>query len=76
MVINTNFRIDNRKLNNFLEYFVNNKCDFDCQSCGYCERVAKEVVELDPDIKNVMRNYEGFFNDLISGNIYTYLKRG
>ena len=76
LVINTNFRIDNRKLNNFLEYFVNNKCDFDCQSCGYCERVAKEVVELDPDIKNVMRNYEGFFNDLISGNIYTYLKRG
>lgn len=40
--------IDNRRLEGFLEHFARVDClRIDCQSCGYCRRVAEQVISWD-----------------------------
>lgn len=46
--------IDNRKLDGFLEPFVENEgfCKSDCASCGYCASYAKRVIDMPRFEKN------------------------
>jgi len=74
LVINTDLTIDNQKLESFLSYFVQNRCDFDCQICGYCGRVAKDVIKFDPALEEIIKDCKIFFDDLLSGRIYSYFK--
>ncbi len=39
--------IDNRKLDGFLEFFIQGKCKQACNECNYCSNVAKQVVKID-----------------------------
>ena len=64
--------IDNNKLKelNFLEYFVKNKIDCrnrDCNTCGYCKKIADEVVKVKGNnADNVAKNLDFIKNELIN----------
>jgi len=53
----------------FLEWFKKRNCaDTDCNACGYCEKVARTAVRLDPDfLKEVLPLYEQVQSHLIDG---------
>lgn len=44
--------IDNRSLDGFLEGVIDRGCGGrDCDECGYCHSVAKDVVKIDPEYR-------------------------
>lgn len=47
--------IDNRSLDGWYEYFVNNNppCMAGCGNCNYCEEIAKKVVKTDPYVEKM-----------------------
>jgi len=60
--------IDNTKLDLFLKKLPQ-ECDLtSCKECGYCKRVAMEVVSINTNyLENMLRNYQDIF-DSIFGN--------
>lgn len=42
--------IDNGKLENFIKFFVENKCTNQCDKCNYCKTIAKRVIEKNNDV--------------------------
>jgi len=42
--------IDNKKLDNFINFFVNNKCSGNCDSCGYCKKIADKVITKNNEV--------------------------
>lgn len=46
--------IDNSKLQNFIQFFINNKCTGDCEKCGYCKRIANNVITENETVKNYL----------------------
>ena len=67
------FYIDNRKLDGFIEHFLNN---FDCgaitcDECGYCMRVAENIVIIDKDKQKEMTGkYEECLLSLTNGGMF------
>ncbi len=54
--------LDNRKLDNFLEFFVQDKCGrSNCDACGYCLRKAKEALHLPEAYREKMIRFYGEF---------------
>lgn len=47
---NRHIYIDNTKLNNFINYFINNKCTNECDKCNYCKTITKKVITKDNDV--------------------------
>lgn len=57
--------VDNRRLDGFLDYFVEDKCKADgCEKCGYCRNTAERIVQIDPEYK---KETERIFRDVIEG---------
>lgn len=54
--------IDNSKLDGFIEFFVKGKCTNNCGKCGYCKKVANEVIHKENDIyyylKKLYKEYD------------------
>ena len=42
--------IDNKKLDNFITFFIDNKCTCNCNSCGYCNMIAKNVITKNTEV--------------------------
>ncbi len=42
--------IDNKKLDNFIKFFVDNKCTGNCNSCGYCEMISQKAIRKEKDV--------------------------
>ena len=42
--------IDNKKLDNFITFFIDNKCTGNCNSCGYCNMIAKNVITKSKEV--------------------------
>lgn len=42
--------IDNQKLDNFITFFIDNKCTGNCNSCGYCNMIAKNVITKNTEV--------------------------
>ncbi len=42
--------IDNKKLDNFITFFIDNKCTGNCNSCGYCNMIAKNVITKNKEV--------------------------
>lgn len=62
--------IDNRALDGFLEFFVQDKCigQGACNECGYCSRAAKKAVKIDEAYRqNMLKKYEEVLGDIIGG---------
>lgn len=53
----------------FLEWFRNKDCsNLDCKTCGFCERVARQTVEIDPAFQaDSLRQYQDLKATLLSG---------
>lgn len=51
---NRHIYIDNKKLDNFIDFFVSNKCTGNCNSCGYCKMIASKVIKKDEDVCNYL----------------------
>ncbi|MFH1127838.1 MAG: U32 family peptidase [Candidatus Omnitrophota bacterium] len=66
--------IDNRLLDGFLEYFLENRCDFTCKpSCNYCYTIAEKVIKIDPAYQEKFKErLENFLNDLYTGQAFYY----
>jgi len=66
--------IDNRKLDGFLDYFFEGKCNPDsCESCGYCRSVAERVVRVDNAYKErIERVLPEIIESLTNGDMFRY----
>lgn len=71
---NFGISIDNKKLDGFLKYFVENRCsDSYCEECRYCDRWSEKAVEVskDPDDRDKALKYiNQLLDDLTSGILY------
>jgi collagenase-like PrtC family protease len=66
--------IDNRKLDGFINHFRNGGCKTkDCRECGYCHRVAEEVITVDPEHRRVcLELYDEIFDEMETGKFWRY----
>ncbi len=61
--------IDNRSLDGWYEYFVNNNppCLIGCGDCDYCDKIARKVVKSDPEIeKKYIERIKNMIGELAS----------
>jgi collagenase-like PrtC family protease len=65
-------RIDNRRLDGFLEFFKGHECETTtCDVCGHCERVAAEsVVHKREEALAHQKEYDVFIESMFSGDVY------
>jgi collagenase-like PrtC family protease len=66
--------VDNRKLDGFLDYFLEGKCKHDdCQKCEYCRNVAERAVKIDNAYKERMdKNFKEIIESLTNGDMFRY----
>lgn len=74
----TGIYIDNRSLDEFIKYFLEEgqNCNFDsCFNCNYCNEAAKKAVRITDRnaLIDLIDKYENFLAGLISGRIFRYL---
>ena len=63
--------IDNRKLDGFIKYFLNNDCSLQtCQECVYCQNVSKEVLKIEPGRQ--LECMDKYVSELVSGDMFKY----
>ena len=65
--------IDSRKIPaDFIEHFKRGNCaDRACEQCGYCERIAREAVSIEPEfLEQVLPMYERIESLLVSGEMW------
>ncbi|MFH1563785.1 MAG: hypothetical protein ABIF11_10290, partial [Nitrospirota bacterium] len=58
--------IDNCALNGFIEHFLKINCrSLSCKNCGYCEKVTREVVRIEPNYqRETLAKYKDALNAL------------
>jgi len=66
--------IDNRKLDGFLEHFFEKDCRLhSCEACGYCARVAREVLRVPPgQAEQMTSRMAKYLDELASGELFRY----
>lgn len=66
--------IDNRLLDNFLQFFLENDCHAtSCVGCHYCEDYANKTIRTDSvQQKEAVEKYERCLKDIISGRLFKY----
>lgn len=64
-----NIYIDNAKLNGFISGLRVKDCDYlVCSNCGYCDKIAQEVIQYDKDyVDKICRVYKGLIKDIVKG---------
>ncbi len=64
--------IDNNQLDGFLEHFRNIDCAaIDCDTCGYCRRVADQVMTIDETVvRDQLKAYDEIRHNLTDGKIF------
>lgn len=69
--------LDNKKLDNFIAYFLEGKCDFmDCRECNYCRTIAEKALYIPQDYKeNMLKAYGGILDRFLDGSLF-YAKNG
>lgn len=59
--------IDNKKLGDFLSFFVKGHCKGDCLHCSYCNNISKQVITSNKEISDYLINlYKQYENKLIT----------
>ncbi len=66
--------IDNKKLDGFINHFLNSDCrSKSCNDCNYCKKIAERAVKIDPVYREkIVKQYEEILNDIISGGVFKY----
>jgi len=74
LVRNIDIFIDNRKLDNFIDKFIREDCSSrDCGSCGYCAKIAENVLSYDRTyLENLKSRHKKFLDDFVRGNVFHY----
>jgi len=70
--------VDTRKIPaDFLDGFRNRDCaSLDCQTCGYCERIAKQAVSVDPEYRTkVLSQYAEIDTLMATGKLWNVSTR-
>ncbi len=65
--------IDNSRIpDDFVEAFKERDCaSTDCGSCGYCERIARDAVHIEPEFsKTSLRQFEEAYRAMASGDLW------
>lgn len=64
--------IDNRKLDGFIQHFLNNDCSLkSCQECKYCGKIASQVVKIPSGYQRTYQEkYKNFLVNLIGGELF------
>lgn len=66
--------IDNRSLDGFIEYFLNENCSLkSCDDCKYCRQIAEKTVKIAPDWHaKVISDYRKYLDSLVGGEMFNY----
>lgn len=55
--------IDNKKLDGFIDFFVNGNCHNKCDKCNYCKKISESVIIKNEKVCNYLKElYEMFDN--------------
>jgi collagenase-like PrtC family protease len=67
------YRIDNGKLDGFLDHFASRDCAAsDCATCAYCRKVAERAVTIpDPRTQRYLRSYQHLLESLVNSEPFT-----
>ncbi len=59
--------LDNKALDGFLNYFIENKCADNCEKCKYCKSIAGKAISIDQGaVGKHLEELKHFNNGLIS----------
>lgn len=66
--------IDNKRLNGFLLLLQDKNCDLRlCRDCGWCKKIADEVVRVDTEeINRAIKENEELIDEFVSGKLFKY----
>lgn len=66
------FYIDNRKLDGFMEFFLNNNCRYiSCKNCMHCSRFAEKSITIDEEMrKRCLQLYQQILDEMYSGSLW------
>ncbi len=56
--------IDNKKLENFIKFFVENKCTNQCDKCNYCKRIADNAISKNNEVYNYLKELYKKYDDV------------
>ena len=56
--------IDNKKLENFIKFFVENKCTNQCDKCNYCKKIANNVITKNNDVYEYLKYLYNKYDDI------------
>ncbi len=67
-------KLDNRKLDGFIDRFLDKSCiDVDCEKCLYCHRFAEDALDIDPAWREqVLADYRELFERMNTGKFFEY----
>jgi collagenase-like PrtC family protease len=68
-------RLDNRKLDGFLDFFRGNSClTRSCAACGYCEKVAARAMQINGETVAEFRSrYRDALNKMVDGYYFRWV---
>ena len=61
---NRHIYIDNSKFNNFIDFFTQGKCHGYCKECNYCKKVSQEVISVDEEVADYLKQLYQKFESL------------
>lgn len=56
--------IDNKKLDNFIKFFIDGNCKNNCSKCNYCEMIANKVIIENEEILSYLKKLYTLYEDL------------
>lgn len=67
-------KIDNAKLDGFIDYFLKNNCRQEgCETCSHCRDFAEKAVIIDSDYRlKTAGEYKDFLKEINTGEIFKY----
>lgn len=56
--------IDNKKLENFIKFFSENKCTNQCDKCNYCKKISNNVITKNEDVCEYLKYLYDKYDDI------------
>lgn len=56
--------IDNKKLEGFIKFFVEKKCNNNCEKCGYCKMISKNVIKRNDEVSDYLLDLYNQYDNL------------
>ncbi len=56
--------IDNKKLDGFIDFFVQGKCTGNCNTCGYCNNIANKTITRNEEVCDYLQKLYNEYDEL------------